>query len=128
MKNNQVVAGLLALVLFCGGVIAGVLGDRYYVQNVVHARPGAERLRERYVEETRRKLNLTDQQLKQLNTILDDTRAKMRAFRESHHAEFDQITQDQNQRVRAMLRPDQIPAYEQLRADQERRWHRDHHD
>jgi len=128
MKKNQIAAAVLSIVLFAGGVVVGVLGQQYYSRSVVHARPTAERLREHYINEAREKLHLSGDQVKQLNVILDGTRAKMRAFRETHHQEFDKINQDQVQQVKAMLRPDQVPAYTQMLADQERRWRRDHHD
>ena len=128
MKKNQLAAALLSVFLFVGGVVVGVLGDQYYTHSVVHARPVAERMRERYISEAREKLHLTDDQVKQLNGILDGTRTKMRAFREAHHAEFDKINQDQVQQVKSILRPDQIPAYNDLLAEQERRWRREHHD
>jgi superfamily I DNA and RNA helicase len=128
MKNNQLTAALLAVLLFAGGVVVGVLGERYYSHSTVHARPSAETLRDRYINEAKSRVHLTGDQVKQLNTILDGTRAKLRTFRQSHHAEFEKINQEQIQQVKAILRPDQVAAYDQLVADQDRRWHRDHHD
>jgi regulator of protease activity HflC (stomatin/prohibitin superfamily) len=69
----------------------------------------------------RSKLNLTSSQVDQLNTILDETKAKYKAARESVHPTMVKIKEDQVSRVKAILAPGQIPIYEQMVAERERR-------
>jgi endonuclease YncB( thermonuclease family) len=86
-----------------------------------HKGPGMdpEEVRKRLVEEMRQRVKLDDAQLAKLNRIFDDTRVQ-----------FDQIHKEMNDRghavwdkqvaeVRAILRPDQQPLYDQLRAEHE---------
>ena len=81
--------------------------------------PDPEEIRKRLVEEMRQRVKLDDAQIAKLNRIFDETRAK-----------FDQIHQEMNERghaawdeqvaaVKAILRPDQVPLYDQLRAEHE---------
>ena len=121
MRNRQITAALFAILLFAGGVTVGVLADRYYSVKVVHARPSTDSLRERYVDEMKSRLHLTPDQVSHLAVLLDQTRDKFKAFREEHRTEFDGIIQQQNTAVRGLLTPEQIPEYDKLLAEREKR-------
>jgi len=124
-------AGLVAI--FVSGAVSGVFGYRYYMASTAFNRgmpggplgerrgpgPNPEEIRKKIVEEMRQRVKLDDAQVAKLNQIFDDTRAK-----------FDQIHQEMNDRghavwdhqvaeVKAILRPDQVPLYDQLRAEHE---------
>lgn len=120
MKRNQLVAVLLALLLFCCGVAAGVLAERYYSVTKVSAK-GPEGSRQHYVSEMTSRLKLTPTQVRELETIADETKAKYKAVRDSYHPEMLKIKQDHINRVKAILTPEQVPAYEQLVAEREKR-------
>ena len=122
MKANQWSAALLAFLLFCCGVAAGVLGHRYYSATVVNASRG-EDMRQRYLSEMRSRLGLTPAQVTQLESIMDDTKAKTKAVREQYRPEMLKIRNEQISRVKSILTPQQIPAYEQLVSEHERRAH-----
>jgi len=113
---------LLAFLLFAGGVAVGALGDRYYNQTEVRARPSAEDLRHRYLEDMKARLKLTPSQMTQLEGIVDDTRAKFRALRDAHRPEVDRIRQDNIQRVRAILTPQQAAVYDRFVAERRQHW------
>lgn len=119
MKRNQWTAALFAVLLFCAGGVVGALAHRYYAATVVNA--GAESFRERYISEMQRKLTLTDAQVNQLETILDETKAQYRAVRDSYRPEMLKIKQEQISRVKSMLTAQQVPIYEQMVAEHERR-------
>lgn len=121
MKRNQWTALVLAALLFSCGVAVGALADRYFTGTVVSARTGAEDFRQHYISETRAKVKLTAAQVTQLEQILDDTKAKVKAVRDSSHPAMLKIREEQIARVKAILTPEQIPAYEQLVAERERR-------
>ena len=120
MKRNQWTAALLSLLLFLSGVAVGVLAHRYYAATVVNAKTAAD-FRERYVSEMQSRLKLTQAQVDQLETILDDTKAQYKAVRDQYHPAMLKIRSEQISRVKAILTPQQVPAYEQLVAERERR-------
>lgn len=121
-KRNQLTAALLALLLFASGIAVGALGHRYYVGTTVSAK-NAEDFRHHYVEEMQSRLHLTPTQLSQLETILDDTKTKYKALRDTIHPQMMQIRNEQIARVKSILTPQQIPAYEQLVSERQQRVH-----
>lgn len=121
MKRNQASAILLAIVLFASGVASGVLGQRYFEKSVVNAKT-AEDFRQHYMSEMKVKLKLTPGQVNQLEVILDETKARYKGVRDQYHPAMMQIKQEQISRVKAVLTPQQVPAYEQLIAERERRF------
>ncbi len=120
MKRNQWTPLALAALLFCCGAAAGALAEHYYAGSVASPRPGAEEFRRHYISETRQRVNLTPAQVEQMEQILDDTKAKVKAVRDSYHPAMLKIREEQIARVKAILTPRQIPAYEQLVAERER--------
>ena len=119
MKRNQWAALLLASLLFVGGAAIGALADHYYTRTV-NPKPFAEDFRRHYISETRQRVKLTPAQVSQLEQILDDTKEKVRAVREASHPAMLKIREEQIARVKAILTPEQVPAYEQLVAERER--------
>ncbi|MBV9760243.1 MAG: hypothetical protein JO340_06755 [Acidobacteriaceae bacterium] len=116
MKRNQWSAALLAVLLFGCGMVAGALGHRYYAATTVSAR-SAEDFRHRYVSEMQTRLKLTPAQTTQLETILDDTKAKYKAIRDEYRPAMIKIRNEQIARVKSILTPEQVPLYEQLVAE-----------
>ena len=120
MKRNQWTAALVAVLLFCGGAAVGALAHRYYASTSVSAKT-AEYFRHHYVSEMRSKLSLTPSQVTQLEAILDETKAKFKAVRDSYHPAMLKIKEEQISRVKSILTPQQIPMYERLVAEREQR-------
>jgi hypothetical protein len=67
------------------------------------------------------RLSLTPTQLSQLQSILDDTKAKYKAVRDAYHPAMLEVKEQQIRRVKAILTTRQVSIYEQLLADRERR-------
>jgi hypothetical protein len=120
MKRNQWAALALAIFLFVCGAAVGALANHLYEARVVNAK-SAEDFRQRYVTEMQTKLKLTPAQVDRLETILDDTKAKVKIVRDSYHPAMLKIKEEQVSRVKSILTPDQIPAYDQLVAEREKR-------
>jgi Spy/CpxP family protein refolding chaperone len=120
MKRNQWTAAVMAVLLFCCGAAVGALGHRYYTAREVNAK-SAEDFRHRYVSEMHSKLNLTSSQVTQLETILDETKAKFKAVKDSYRPAMLEIKKEQVSRVKSILKPQQIPIYERLVAEREQR-------
>jgi hypothetical protein len=67
------------------------------------------------------KLKLTPDQVSRLEAILDDTKAQFKAVRDSYRPAMLKIKGEQISRVKSILTPQQVPIYEQMVADHERR-------
>lgn len=119
MRRSQWTALIFAVLLFSCGVAIGALAHRYYSTSVVMAK-SAEDYRHRYVSEMEGKLKLSPKQVAQLQVILDETKAKAKAVREQYHPMVAGIKEEQIRRVKSILTPEQVPAYEQLVAERER--------
>jgi hypothetical protein len=120
MKRNQWSAALFAVLLFGCGAAVGALGHRYYAATVVNAKT-AEDFRHHYVTDMQSRLKLSAPQVSQLETILDDTKARYKAVRDTYHPAMLKIKNEQIARVKAILTPGQVPAYEQMVAEHEQR-------
>ena len=122
MKRNQWPAAVVAILLFCCGAAVGALAHRYYSASIVSAK-SPEDFRQHYISEMRTKLRLTPDQVDKLENILDETKARTKAVRDQYRPEMLKIKNEQISRVKFILKPDQIPAYEQLVAEREARFH-----
>jgi hypothetical protein len=80
-----------------------------------------EEYRQKYVDDMRARLKLSDAQALQLNQILDKTGDRFRAFRESHKPEVDAIHAEQVQEIRSMLSSEQQVEYDAYRSEREKR-------
>ena len=89
MKRDHGWAILFAVLLFCCGAGAGVLADRYYSSTAVTT---AGDPRHRYVAEMKSELKLNDEQLRDLDLILDETRAKYKTVRDSYRPTLNNCT------------------------------------
>lgn len=116
MKRSKLSVALYVLLVFLSGVVVGAVGHRYYVRDqlVPRTRPSPEEFRRRYMEDMRSRLKLSEEQVKQIDAILDETRdryrSQMRAMQEEQFA-----------RVRAALNPEQQSEYEKMRQEREER-------
>jgi hypothetical protein len=119
MNSNKTKAALFALLLFGLGTAVGALGHRYYTATTVNANTNAQDFRHTYVAEMQTKLKLNPRQVAQLQVILDDTKEKWKAMRESHHPEMVQIKDDQVTKVKSILSAQQATQYEAMVAERE---------
>jgi hypothetical protein len=120
MKREKWTGVALAALLFFGGAAVGALANRYYAMTEVSAKT-SETYRHRYVVEMESKLKLTTAQVKQLEAIMDDTKAKYKAVRDSYRPAILQVKQEHIELVKSMLTAQQLPGYEQLLSERERR-------
>jgi hypothetical protein len=120
MKRQQWTGLALAALLFFGGAAVGVLANRYYTMTEVSAKT-SETYRHHYVVEMESKLKLTPAQVKQLEAIMDDTKAKYKAVRDSYRPAILQVKNEHIALVKSILTAQQIPGYEQLLSERERR-------
>lgn len=118
-RKNLPIAFYLLLV-FASGSVVGALGYRTYnppTARTVNAPPSQSEFRRHYIDESRTRLALTDDQVMKLGAILDDTEARWAQAREEENKEIRQIRDEHFARVRLILTPEQLPKYEALRKE-----------
>ena len=114
--NIAVYVGLI----FLSGVLVGAFGHRLYMVKTVTAGPRPEEYRKRYVAEMESRLKLRPDQVAQLNTFLDQTRARLHEVHERYRPEMDAIRHEQNGRIKAMLDDRQRAEYDRILEERER--------
>jgi len=129
MRRSSLTTGLYLLLLFFSGVAVGAFGLHLYTFKVnagVNPRDPGE-FRRRYIAELQTKLKLTDDQVKQLGPILDETRRRHHELMEKHRPEMKAIQDDQVQKIRAILTDSQQVEYTKLLDEREKQRQREHH-
>jgi len=121
-RKNLPIAFYLLLV-FVSGSVVGALGYRTYNPPTARgsAPPSPSEWRHNYIEESRSRLSLSDDQVVKLTAILDQTEARFREAREHENQAIGQIRDEHVERVRTILTPEQLPKYEQLHKEREAR-------
>ncbi|MEK7407428.1 MAG: hypothetical protein AAB225_20315 [Acidobacteriota bacterium] len=117
MPRSRVSLLAYLLLVFLSGVVVGLVGHRLYTAREVRAtrRPASpEEYRQRYIEDMRTRLKLTDEQVRKVDAILDETRDRFRA-------EFKTIQDDQRQKIDAVLTPEQSAEYDKMQKEREER-------
>jgi hypothetical protein len=119
---NLPIAVYLFLVFVSGGVV-GALGYRMYSPPTARSEPhvSPEAWRRQYLDELRTRVNLTPEQLQKVNGIMDETDSSFNQMHERHHQDFEKIKEEQRGKLRAILTPEQLPKYEQLRIERDAR-------
>ena len=125
MLKSKFSALLSLLLVFLSGVLVGGFAYRLYNDSVAAApnsgrRPDPEEFRRHMVADMRARLKLDDQQVSQLQQILDRTRAEFDKLHDTINAEGRTIHGSQVTQIKAMLRAEQVPLYDQWRAERER--------
>ena len=135
MLKTRWSAFLSLLLVFLSGALVGGFATRLLTVNSVSGgasaatkRPDPEEVRKHQVTEMKTRVKLDDQQVAQLQRIFDETRENFGKFNEQRNAEARALRDSQTDRIKAMLRPDQIPLFDQLRADHEQERKRRHPD
>ncbi len=119
-------AFLLVLAVFVLGIALGAVGAYLAGGRVRSAQPVAENHRDkraRILEQLTRELDLTPDQRKRLEAILEDVGAKYRALHEQIAPQTEQVRKQGRDQIRAILTPDQRPMFEEFlrRLDEERK-------
>jgi hypothetical protein len=125
MMKSRFSALLSLLLVFLSGVLVGGFAYRLYNVSVVAAptngkRPDPEEVRKHIVADMRERLKLDSQQVSQLQQILDQTKEKFDQLHDRMNAEGRTIHDSQVARIKAILRADQLPLYDQWEAERER--------
>ena len=125
MLKSKFSALLSLLLVFLSGVLVGGFAYRLYNVSVVAGpnngrKPDPEEVRKHVVADMRDRLKLDAHQVDQLQQIFDQTRDQFHQMHDRMNAEGQALHTGQVDKVKAILRADQLPLYEQWRADRDR--------
>jgi biopolymer transport protein ExbB/TolQ len=127
MGKNKLSALFSLMLVFLSGTLVGAVSYRLYMVNTVSSTaPGArpakfdpEEVRKRRISEMRDKVKLDDDQVAKLNDIYDHTRQQFHSLKKKGDEEGHAIWEKQKDAVRAILKPEQQPLYEQFQKEQD---------
>jgi len=109
--------------VFLSGILVGGFGVRLYTLSPVSASVNPrspEEFKRRYIDEMHARLHLSDQQVKQLGPILDETRQRYREFHERYKPELKAIQNQQVGKIRSILTEGQQPEYSKMLEEREK--------
>ena len=123
MKRWNPPIALYLLLVFLSGAVVGALGYRTYKPPSAssNARVSPEEFRRQYLLEIKTRVNLSDEQLQKVETILEETRTRFHDARDKHNAIVKQIGEEQRAKMRAILSSEQVPKAEQFLQDRDQR-------
>lgn len=125
MRFSRGAVALYVGLVFACGMVLGAFGDRLYNASVVVAKPPAtrnpEEFRKKIIAEYQSRLKLNDQQVARLNSIMDDTRARVEETRQKMKPAYQKIHDEQSEKIRAILTADQQSEYDKMRKEREGR-------
>ncbi len=137
MKPSRFAVALQLFVVFASGVVVGGLAYRLYSLRSQPAavqgppmgggRPGrgGPSFRDRYVQEMRERLKLSEQQVARLNEILENTGRRFFDAKKRSDMEVRKLQEDQQAQIRAMLDAGQRDEFEKMLREREAQIKRD---
>jgi Spy/CpxP family protein refolding chaperone len=125
MLKSRSSALLSLLLVFLSGVLVGGFAYRLYNVSVAAGpnngkKADPEEARRHIVADMRNRLKLDAHQVDQLQQIFDQTRDQFHQMHDRMNAEGQAIHTSHLERIKTILRADQLPLYDQWRADRER--------
>jgi Spy/CpxP family protein refolding chaperone len=125
MLKSRFSALLSLLLVFLSGVLVGGFAYRLYNVSVAAAPNSGKKLdpeeaRKHIVADMRERLKLDAHQVDQLQQIFDETRDQFHQFHDKMNAEGQAIHNGQIEKIKTILRAEQLPVYEQWRAERDR--------
>jgi hypothetical protein len=121
MNRSKLSIAFYLLLVFLSGAVVGVVGHNVYDARVKAAgRLSPEEYRQKYVEQMRSRMGLDAAQLGRLERVLDQTEERSRELKNRFRPEMKAIHETQVSAIRAILKPDQLPKYEEYLAERER--------
>jgi uncharacterized protein YneF (UPF0154 family) len=114
---------LYVALVFLSGAVLGAFAHRAYTASAVSANAPItpEEYRKRYLEELKRRVKVSDEQMPKIVTILEATRAAVRKTRDSIEPELQRIREDQQAQIHAILSPEQAVEYDKMRKERDER-------
>jgi hypothetical protein len=119
MKKWKTIISIIAVFLL--GSLAGALVTYEIYQHRIGSFIRGEQKRELIIQRLNYELNLDTVQLSQLRVIVEETYAEIKNARKQIRPQIEAILESSQNRVRAILRPDQLEKYEKIIAERKKR-------
>jgi hypothetical protein len=116
MSSVKAHSALILAVVFVLGILAGV-GGTLVVSPWVHRQQehhDPRQDRQRFVQHMQKLLDMTPQQTTQFSAILQETTERWDALHRQVEPQFEAIRQQQRDKVRAMLNPQQVQKFNEF--------------
>jgi transposase len=122
MRRSNLTVGLYLLLVFLSGGAVGFFGHLLYrpvtARTATVSKPTPEELRQKRLLEMKTRLSLSDDQLRQLNSIYDGTRQE---FTEKIRPQMKVIQEQQVGKIRVILTDVQRAEYEKMLQEAEKK-------
>jgi hypothetical protein len=105
---------LLGILVFLLGGIAGAVSRYLYCEQMKTSAPKTIPRVEDVVERMARILNLDAQQKTDVKVIIGESRNRYRELSRQFRPQYEKIVQESDNRIRALLRDDQKPLFEEF--------------
>ena len=121
MKKWRAIASII--IVFVLGALAGaLLTHKIYQHRVEGIMKGEPRKTTEFiVRRLDRELHLDADQLKQLRAIVEETHAEMKKVRRQFRPQIEEILARSQDKIRALLRSDQLEKYEKIVAERKKK-------
>jgi len=129
MPKSKYSAVVSLVLVFLSGALVGIVGYRLYMVKTVSSSvapvtqprrpPDPEEVRKHLVAEMRDRVKLDEAQVQKLNVIYDETRQQFDELHKKANSETRSLWEHQTERIKAILNPDQVVLFDQLRAERE---------
>jgi len=121
MKGWKAIVSVILIFLLGGmaGALVMHAVDRQKIEGIMKGEPGATR--EFIVARLSRELNLDQAQLAQLRVIVRETHAEMKVVRRQVRPQMEEILKRSQDRVRAMLHPEQLEKFNKTIEERKKR-------
>ena len=121
MKGWKAVVSVILIFLLGGMAGALVMHrlDQQKIESIMKGETGTTR--EFIITRLNQRLNLDAAQLEQLRIIVRETHAQMRSVRKEYRPQIEEILKRSQDRVRTILRPDQLATFNKIVAERKKR-------
>ena len=122
MERSKVTVWTYLVLVFAGGLATGFFADRVYTMRTVSANASPhnpEEWKRKYLADVRERCHLTDPQVAQVTTILDNTRHKADALRARMAPEWAALRAEQVRQMRELMAGPQVAQFDQFHAERE---------
>jgi hypothetical protein len=123
MLRSRFSIAFYLILVFASGLLVGVVSHRLYATTSASAKdtqPSLGEFRRRYLEGMRTKVGASEEQLRSVNAILEDTRRRLDELAAQEKPLHDQIRMEHIEQIRALLNDQQKIAYDNWRAERAR--------
>jgi len=123
MPKSKLSTFVSLLLVFFSGSVLGAFAYRLYTVNpvVTAGKKGPEEFVRQRLAEMRDRVKVDDQQLDQIQRVYNETRQEYDRVHEEMNQKGKEINQRQVEKIKAILKPDQISVYDQIRAEHEQK-------